>query len=488
MTLPGEDAILEAARTEGRKKLRAGIYTRMSLAAMGDTTKVDDQEHICRQLADRRGDMEVADVYCDNNASAWQPNRKRRDWDRMLADIEAGKLDAIIVYHGDRLIRQPWDLEMLLRLAKGKGIHLASPTGTRNLDSDEDQFVLSIEAAMARRESANISRRRKTQYERWRREGRVRPGGRGGRAYGFATDGLTHVPEECMHIREMAAMLLNGQPTGAAVKDAAARGALTPAGRPFTHGTVRKMLARPRYAGLMPDGENKAAWEPVLDRRDWERVCEILADKAATFAYATNARHWLLSGIAVCGAPYEGGQCGAPMQIRPSKGRGGKEYTNGYACSRAACRKAYRSAPHLDAFVAAAVIAHLANPLNARAQVPEAPEMAAEWVALTAERAETEKLTQDYKTSAGRLSLLMARLDGIDARMAELRELAAGDGRARLLERYQGITREDWEDEEKTPLDVKRALVAACFRVVVLPASGKGPGFRVQDVRLDPVG
>lgn len=483
MTVPGEDAVLEAARTEGRKKLRAGIYTRMSLAVMGDKTKVDDQELICRGLADGRGDMEVTEVYCDNNASAWQPNRKRPAWDQMLADVEAGKLDAIIVYHGDRLIRQPWDLEKLLLLAKGKGIRLASPTGTRNLDSDEDQFVLSIEAAMARRESANTSRRRKTQYARWRREGRVRTGGRGGRAYGFETDGVTQVLHECQHIRDMAAMLIMGEPTGALVRDAAERGALTPAGKPFTHGTIRKMLSRPRYVGLMPDGENTAAWAPVLDRGHWERVCEILDAKTATFAYATNARRWLLSGIAVCGAVSGGVVCGAPMQLRPSKGRGRQEYENGYACNRAGCRKVYRSASHLDAYVGAQVVSYLNNPLHPRARAPKA-DSAKEWAALTEERAETEKLAQDYTASAGRLSLLMARLDSIDARMEQLRELETADSRSRLLERYRGITRAQWED---LTLDVRRALVAACFTVTVLPASGRGPGFRVQDVRVEPL-
>ena len=112
---------------------------------------------------------------------------------------------------------------------------------------------------------------------------------------------------------------------------------------------------------------------------------------------------------------------------------------------------------------------------------------AAEWSVLERERAETDALLSDYKASAGRTRTLMARLDQIDERMAQLRELAAGDGRTRLLERYAGITREQWEDDDLTPLSVRRALVAACFRVVVLPASGKGPGFRVQDVRLDPL-
>ena len=54
-------------------------------------------------------------------------------------------------------------------------------------------------------------------------------------------------------------------------------------------------------AGLMPDGESAGAWEPVLDRETWERVCLVLDAKAAGFSYASNARRWLLSGIAVCG-------------------------------------------------------------------------------------------------------------------------------------------------------------------------------------------
>jgi len=463
----------------------------MSLASMGDTTKVDDQERMCRATAANLG-WEVGDsyghplpngVYQDNNRSAWKHDRKRPAWEQMLRDIEAGKINGIVVYHGDRLTRQPMDLEILISLSRTRGIKLASPTGVRDLNDDNDQFTLGIEANVYRKESAATSRRRKQQYERWRREGRVRTGGMGGRSYGFGTDGITQIPAECDHIRQMAAMLLAGEPTGALVRDAAERGALTPAGKPFTHGTVRKMLARPRYAGLMPDGENAAAWEPVLGREAWERVRDVLDAKTATFAYATNARRWLLSGIAVCGAPDGGGECGAPMQLRPSKGTGRQEYANGYNCSRAACRKSYRSAAHLDAYVSAAVIARLNHPLNPRAQVPS-PDFAPEWAALAAERAETEELLAKPGRSAGRARLLDARLDAIDARMAQLRELADTSGRDRLVRQYAGLTRGQWDDLD---LAVRRALVAACFRVTVLPASRRGPGFRPGDVRLEPL-
>ena len=457
----------------GAVTVRAGIYCRMSLAIQDDTAKIDDQERMCRLTAERLG-WEVIDVYQDNNRSAWKHNRKRPAWDRMLADIGAGKINGIIVYHGDRLTRQPMDLEILISLSRTRGIKLASPTGVRDLNDDDHQFQLGIEANVYRKESAATSRRRKMQYERWRREGRTRPGGRGGRAYGFATDGITQVPEECQHIRDMAGMLLDGAPLGGLVRDADARGAKTTAGAPFTHSTIRKMFSHPRYAGLMPDGESTAAWQPVLERETWEKVNETLAAKTATFAYATNARRWLLSGIAICGA------CGAPMQMRPSKGRGGKDYKPGYGCSAATCRKAYRAAPLLDAYVMQRLVSLLADPRNPAAEIP-APDHAPEWKALAGERAETERLLADYQASAGRAGLLTARLDSIDARMKELRALADTTGRDRLAARYQGITLEQLQG---APLEVRRALVAGLLRVEVLPASRRGPGFRTEDVRV----
>jgi DNA invertase Pin-like site-specific DNA recombinase len=454
--------------------VQAGIYTRMSLVVMNDKTKVEDQELISRDLARNRG-WEVADVYCDNSRSAWQKKRKRPAWDQMLADVEAGKITAIIVYHGDRLVRQPYDLETLLNLADAKGIQLASPTGTRDLDDASDRFVLRILTAQACMESDNTSRRRKSQYERWRREGRVRPGGRGGRAYGFSTDGATLIKDECEIIREMAQRVLRGETVGKIARDVSARGARTPAGGEFSHGTVRKMLARPRYAGLMPDGVSAAAWEPVLDRETWERVCVALEAKAAGYGNATNARKWLLSGIARC-------QCGEPLQVNPSKGRGGADYVTGYAC-RTGCRKTYRSAVHLDAYVSAIVVARLGLEDNPRPEMP-APDHAPEWAALTRERAETEALLGNYRASAGRAPMLMRRLDAIDARMAELREVADTSSRDRLITQYRGISLEEFRG---LPLDVRRAVVAATVTVTVLPASKRGPGFRTEDVHVVPV-
>jgi len=455
--------------------VRAGIYCRMSLAIDSDTTKVDDQERLCREAAKRLG-WDVADVYPDNNRSAWKRDRKRPQWDRMLADVNAGRINAIVVYHGDRLIRQPDDLGALLKLADGKGVRLASPTGTRDLGNPDDRFVLYIEAAMAMRESDNTSRRRKAQYERWRREGKVRPGGRGGRAFGFGTDGITHIPGEAEIVREAAGRVLAGDSISSICADLGARGVVTTTGIPFAHGTLRKLLARPRYAGLMPDGASAAAWEPILDRGTWEAVCAAIDSRAAGFGYATNARRYALSGIAECGA------CGSPLQIRRSKGRGSGRMQVGYGCVRPGCGKVYRDRQLLDAYVTRRTVNRLARPDNPRGRAPDVPGLAAEFAALTVALREVDEAIAD-PARAG-LPALLARRDGAMRRLAELRELSAGDARARLRAAHAGITEAEFK---ALPLAEQRALVSACFRVIVLPASKRGPGFRTEDVLMSPL-
>lgn len=484
-----DDERLEAARRDGRAVLRAAVYTRMSRADMDDQTKVADQERICRELAARKG-WDVAGVYPDNNRSAWQRDRKRPGWDAMLADVEAGKVSAIIVYHGDRLIRQPRDLEDLIDLARGKGIRLASPAGERDLDSGDDQFVLSIEAAMARRESANISRRQKARYERDRLAGKVMAQGPGGRRLGYRSDGVTLAPpdrcvvvtraaeSEADVIREMCARTLAGDSAGAIMAGLQERGWRTPAGNRIDRASVRRILSNPRYVGLMPDGETRAAWPAILGREDWEAARAIVAARAARYpSGGQRTAAWLLSGIARC-------CCGAPMVIAHVSSRGYR--TRVYACrarDSGGCGKVYRGQEHLDAHVSAYVAARLGDDRNPAARRPADPGRAAEWRALEAQRAEVDALLDDYRASAGRTAKLMRQLDQIDARMTQLRELAGASARDRLLRQYQGITLPEFR---ALPLDVRRALARATASVTVLPASRRGPGFRPQDVRLEP--
>src|SRR5262249_30156257 len=194
----------------------------------------------------------------------------------------------------------------------------------------------------------------------------------------------------------------------------------------FGHATVRKMLARPRYAGLMPDGVSKAAWEPVLDREKWEAVAAALDARAAGRSYATNARKYLLSGIALCGNP----SCGKPLQIWQSKGRGNGVYSLGYACVReGGCRKVYRSQHLLDAYVVTRVVARLGRADNPAPRIPELPGLAARFATLTQARTDAAAAVAD-PSNAEHVSLLLARLKRIGEELAQLRERTADGARA----------------------------------------------------------
>ncbi|MGV9243392.1 recombinase family protein [Streptomyces sp. NPDC003710] len=101
----------------------AAIYCRISHTKDEDQTGVDRQERICREVAERlQLRVEPAHVYVDNNRSAWQRNRKRPGWEEMLKAMGEGEIRHVIVYHPDRLMRQPRDLEELLSIADDKRI------------------------------------------------------------------------------------------------------------------------------------------------------------------------------------------------------------------------------------------------------------------------------------------------------------------------------------------------------------------------------
>jgi site-specific DNA recombinase len=452
-----------AAGTQDASQIAAGIYCRISLAGIGDTTKTDDQERISRDLAARL-EWPVVRTYTDHSQSAWKKNRKREAWDEMLADIDAGRISAVIVYHGDRLIRQPWDLEKLLNLAESKGVRLASPTGIRNLDNADDRFILRIEAAQACRASDDTSRRKKAQYERMRRQGITRPRGHGGRCFGFETDGVTHVPSEAEAVRQAAAAVLAGQSLGLIARRLAAQNVTTPAGRPVTVRALHRILTYPRMAGLMPDATSAAAWTPVLERGDWEAVRALISLNKSLPNAGRGALH-LLSGIAACGL------CGHPLWA------GYNDRKPAYKCH--GCGKIGRSLALLDDYIAGYVAGRLANSANPAGRVLETPGLAAEFASLTAARAEIEEVLADH--TRGSVPALLARLDSLDKRLAELRGLAGDDARDRLLAAYAGITEDEFG---ALPLQVRRSLVSACVTVVVLPASKRGPGFRTEDVQV----
>src|SRR5690606_34296832 len=92
----------------------AAIYCRISRDQRGEGLGVARQEEMCRKLAAEKG-WPVVDVYVDNDLSAYSGSR-RPAYERMLADLESGAIDAVLVVDQDRLTRRPSELEAFIEL------------------------------------------------------------------------------------------------------------------------------------------------------------------------------------------------------------------------------------------------------------------------------------------------------------------------------------------------------------------------------------
>jgi site-specific DNA recombinase len=460
--------------------VRAAVYCRISLARFDDTLKVDEQELICLQVAAARGwAVDPGHIFKDNSKSAWRRDRKRPGWDAMLEAVKAGEVGAIVVYHGDRLVRQMTDLETLIDLADTKGIRLASPVGERDLDNADDRYVLRIEAAGNTRDVDATSRRTRARNDRLAEKGISRLGGRGGRAYGFEPDGLTARQADAEVVREVAQRILTGEPIGAIARDLTARGVTTTTGGPWDHGSLKKLMCRPRLAGLLVHRGvvvGAAAWPAILDRETWEAVVAVLDKKAAAFDYVSNARRYLLTGIARCGT------CDHPLAIRHNTRPG----LTGYGCINPDCGlKVHRAIHHLDPYVEGATIELLNNPkvearmrpvtVDISAQVTELDKVSRRREQAMVEFADDEEMGPD---------VLRFTVRRFDQQIAELRAQIAAAQRPTILDGLWGITEEGWG---KLSLHRKRAAITALLRVTVLASTRRGPGFDPDSVRLEPV-
>jgi DNA invertase Pin-like site-specific DNA recombinase len=300
----------------------AAVYCRVSSARDEDQTGVDRQERLCRAVADRLG-LVIAPgcVFMDNNRSAWQRRRNRPGWDALLGVIRAGGVGHVIVYHPDRLMRQPRDLEELLTLSEEHDITLHGQANRRDLSDPDDRFFLRIEVAHACRSSDDTSRRLRDALEDRARDGRPHTSAR--RPYGYATDAQTVIEAEAQVLREMFARYLDGATPREIAGELNDRGQPAAGGGLWHPASVRRMLRSRHVTGIRVfrgEAFGEGDWPAIIDRGTWAEVADRLAYRASAHVYRSS-RFYVLRGLVVCK------KCGTHMS--GSRGR-----APSYMCTR----------------------------------------------------------------------------------------------------------------------------------------------------------
>lgn len=254
----------------------------------------------CRAIVDRNGWV-VADEYVDNDVSAFR-GAVRPEYERMLVDIGAGRVDAVVVYHQDRLTRRPIEFEQFNQVCEAAGMtRLVSVTGDIRIGNDNGLLIARITAAVAANESARKSERIKRKQQQNAQLGL--PGGGSQRPFGYEPDKVTVRESEAVVIRELVERYLAGESLRSLTQWLNDEGVPT-AGKSvaWRSGSVRNVLFGARIAGLRQyRGEvvGPAVWPGIITPGMREQVLARMRARTRTRTRA--ARSYLLTGLLRCG-------------------------------------------------------------------------------------------------------------------------------------------------------------------------------------------
>jgi len=270
--------------------IRCAIYTRKSSEEGLDQefNSLDAQReaaeaYIVSQKAE--GWTALPDRYDDGGFTGG--NMDRPALDRMLRDIDRGKIDCVVVYKVDRLSRSLMDFSRILEAFERHGVSFVSVTQQFNTTHSMGRLTLNILLSFAQFEREIIGERIRDKLAAQARKGKWTGGAP---VLGYDVDRTGPSPRlvvnarEAARVREMYRMYLQEASLLPVVKELKRRGWVNKrrvtkkgkklGGRPFDKATLYQLLTNPTYTGKtrykdeLHDGEH----EPIIEQNLFGKV------------------------------------------------------------------------------------------------------------------------------------------------------------------------------------------------------------------------
>jgi site-specific DNA recombinase len=266
-------------------------------------------------------------------------NMERPALQRLLADIEAGKVDGVIVYKVDRLSRSLLDFARLMEAFEKKRVAFVSVTQQFNTASSMGRLVLNVLLSFAQFEREIIAERTRDKIAATRRKGKWSGGMP---LLGYDVDPLSFKLvvnlQEAEWVQTIFALYLKHRGLVRVVQELERRGWRTKrwqtrkgqirGGNLFTKTTLHHLLSnvvyqgKVRYKREVHTGEHEA----IVERAVWQKVQELLHRRRASLVRQRSSA--LLKGLLHCRG------CGHAMTPTSAQKKGGKRYSY-YVCQSA---------------------------------------------------------------------------------------------------------------------------------------------------------
>ncbi len=295
---------------------RCAIYTRKSTEEgleqefnSLDAQRESAEAYIKSQV--HEGWVCLPDRYDDGGFSGG--NMERPALKRLFADIEVGKVDAVVVYKVDRLSRSLLDFAKMVEKFERHRVSLVSISQLINSGNSMGRLMLNVLLSFAQFEREIISERTRDKIAATRRKGKW-AGGMPILGYDVVASKLAVNEDEAIRVRAIFELYLEKQSLIATVKELDERGwrnkqwttrkGAPIGGRQFDRASLYRLLSNVAYVGKVRyknevhPGEHIA----IVPQDLWQRVHSLLTKNARSGgADVRNRFGALLKGILDCG-------------------------------------------------------------------------------------------------------------------------------------------------------------------------------------------
>lgn len=277
-----------------KRKIRVAIYVRKSSEERLDRefNSLDAQFEACAAyVASQRAEgwVLIDSPYSDGGFSGGSMDRPGLK--RLLADIEAGRVDAVATYKIDRLSRSLSDFNKLTDFFERHGVAYVSVTQSFNTATAMGKLMRNVLASFAEFERAVTTERIRDKIAASRRKGKW-CGGNIPLGYALENRKLIIEEREAALVRRIFTRFIQLGSATKLVKELQAEAIVTKRGRAFDKGAVYQILGNRTYRGLAVHkgeafpGEHAA----IIDKRLWAQVQGVLKTSPRARANANRAK------------------------------------------------------------------------------------------------------------------------------------------------------------------------------------------------------
>lgn len=295
-----------------KKRVRCAVYTRKSSEDGLDQeyNSIDAQRdaghaYIASQRAE--GWIAVADDYDDAAFSGG--NMERPALKRLMADIEAGRVDVVVIYKIDRLTRSLADFSKMVEVFERQGVSFVSVTQQFNTTTSMGRLMLNVLLSFAQFEREVTGERIRDKIAASKRKG-IWMGGVPALGYDVANRRLIPNEAEAKIIRHIFQRFVELGSTTKMTKELMLDGVTSKAwttqdgkvraGKPITKSLIYKVLNNRTYLGELRHKEKwyQAEHPPIIAVLLWDNAHAILSTNGRVRGASTRATtQFLLKGI-----------------------------------------------------------------------------------------------------------------------------------------------------------------------------------------------